>query len=183
MAKTLEELQQIPNAAQPTPGQGLVLDLNGKLPASVLPSAWVTGDYKVSAAAADHADPGGGQWLLCDGTAIAAAYTGLIGVVGANRPDARGRSLVMKGTNAAVNALLASDGVAVASRRPQHRHTAHTHSYAGLDGATGALFGAGSIPGTPDTLTTGSTDGGSGVATDALDAPAFIVPGNLFIHT
>lgn len=183
MAKTLAELQEIPNAALPTGGLGIVLDLDGKLPASVLPSAWSAGDYKVSAQAADHADAGGGRWLLCDGSAIAAVYATLIALIGANRPDARGRTLVMKGTNAAVNALLASDGVAVANRRPQHRHTPHTHSYAGLDGATGALFGAGSIPGTPDTLTTGSTDGGSGVATDSLDAPAFIVPGNLFIHT
>lgn len=38
MDETLAELHQIPNAAQPTPGQGLVLGLAGKLPAGVLQS-------------------------------------------------------------------------------------------------------------------------------------------------
>lgn len=146
-------------------------------------SGWTTGDYKVSAQAADHADPGGGQWLLCDGTAIDAAYAALIALVGATRPDARGRTLVMKGTNAAVSTLLANDGVAVANRRPQHRHTPHSHTVTGQ-----FLNPYQSAPG--DTLlrnsssqTTSSVDGGSGNANDSLDAPAFIVPGNLFIHT
>lgn len=35
MGKTLEELLQIPNAAQPTPGQGLVLGIDGQLPLAV----------------------------------------------------------------------------------------------------------------------------------------------------
>jgi hypothetical protein len=33
---TLEDLQKIPNAAQPTPGQGLTLDINGLIPPTTL---------------------------------------------------------------------------------------------------------------------------------------------------
>lgn len=145
-------------------------------------SQWTTGDYKVSALAADHNDPGGGSWLLCDGTAIAAGFTGLIATVGANRPDARGRALVMQGTNAAVSSLLANDGVAVANRRPQHRHTPHSHNENNGGALTGGNFANANTPG-GGVGTTATSDGGSGTATDSLDAPAFIVPGNLFIHT
>lgn len=152
--------------------------------ASSSSGGWATGDYKVSAQAADHAE-GGAMWLLCDGSAVDAAYADLIALIGSTRPDARGRTLVMKGTNASVSTLLASDGVAVANRRPQHRHTAHSHSYTAPDSPAAGQAGGGptSEVNAVSSASTGSTDGGSGVSTDSLDAPAFIVPGNLFIHT
>ena len=132
-------------------------------------------------------------FLFCDGTAVsrtgyASLYTAISGTFGIgdgsttfNLPDLRGRTIIGLGTNAAVNALALSDGVAVANRRPQHRHTPHTHS-----GATfavqqiGASGGTGYYLGTAGTI--GTTDGGSGTATDSLDAPAFLVT-NYIIST
>lgn len=148
-------------------------------------SQWTTGDYKMSALAADHDDPGGGSWLLCDGSAIAAGYTGLIATIGANRPDARGRTLVMLGTNASVSSLLANDGQPVANRRSYHRTslTAPTQprSDGGPAGATSVVSLNGSrIDG--GAIVSGMAVG-SGNANDALDTPSFIVPGSLFIHT
>lgn len=128
-------------------------------------------------------------WLLCDGTAVSrTTYSALFAIIGTgygagdgsttfNVPDLRGRVPVGLGTNASVNALNANDGQAVANRRPQHRHTPHAHAaYYNTTGASSpypkpADFGSvssGSIP-------TSSVDGGSGVSTDALDAPSFIV--------
>lgn len=147
--------------------------------------AWQTGDYKISAQTATHDDPSGGKWLLCDGSAIDATYSNLIALVGANTPDAQGRGLWMKGTNAAVDVIGDNDGVAtVANRRPQHRHTPHSHT------VVAQTFVAG-----PSTVlqlntnvstqnyATSSVDGGSGNANDSLDAPTFVVPGNLFVHS
>lgn len=169
---------------------------------SVSASSWNTGDYKVSAQAADHAD-GSGMWLLCDGTAVPSQWTNLIATVGANRPDARGRALVMLGTNASVNALLANEGAAVANRRPHHRHShslaisggSHTHNITYVNGGTNLGNPGGSDQPFVTTATYATqaaththpngefsgTIGSSG--SDPLDAPAFIVPGSLFIHT
>lgn len=149
---------------------------------------WTTG---VTAVPVGVVLPYGGSaaptgYLLCDGTAVSrtgqAALFAVFGVVyGAgdgvstfNLPDLRGRIPVGLGTNAAVDTLGENDGVAVANRRPQHRHTAHSHTIASTvvnrtAGATSdtILSGAG-------TSSTSSVDGGSGVATDALDSPAYI---------
>lgn len=125
-------------------------------------------------------------WLLCDGsavsrttfadlfTAIGTAYGAGDGSTTFNVPDTRGRVMVGKGTNAAVDTLGENDGVAVANRRPQHRHTPHTHSYTSstdtIVQTTGASASAANVG-----ATTGASDGGSGNANDALDAPAYIV--------
>ena len=140
-------------------------------------------------------------FLFCDATAVSrAGYPQLFSAIGTtfgagdgsttfNLPDLRGRTIVGLGTNAAVNALALSDGVAVASRRPQHRHTPHTHtlnisvSDAGANGdyvqGSNSTVARGS-----DTLrsSSASKDGGSGTATDSLDAPAFLVT-NYIIST
>lgn len=128
--------------------------------------------------------PGG--WLLCDGSAVSrTTYADLFAVVSTtygvgdgsttfNLPDLRGRVAVGKGSNAAVDTLGENDGVTEANRRPQHRHTAHAHTSAvqfdssGASGASPRAFTGGS-------LGTSSVDGGSGTATDALDAPAYLV--------
>ena len=137
-------------------------------------------------------------FLFCDGTAVsrtgyASLYAAISGTFGVgdgtttfNLPDLRGRSIVGLGTNAAVNALALSDGVAVANRRPQHRHTAHTHN----SGGNGNFFSAGSSVSYTggggsafnQFANVGSSDGGSGIATDSLDAPAFLVT-NYIIST
>jgi microcystin-dependent protein len=140
------------------------------------------GDLKLTAATTA---PTG--WLFCDGASyLRATYPALFTAIGTtygsadgthfNVPDFRGRVPVGLGTNASVNALGASDGVAVANRRPQHRHTAHTHTQTGHPGsnATGAQGGSDAVAAS-STTATGSADGGSGNANDALDAPAHLV--------
>ncbi len=136
-----------------------------------------TGDYKVSAQAADH-----GGWLLCNGTAVSrTTYADLFALIGTafgvgdgsttfNLPDCRGRTLVALGTHVDVDALGDSDGVAVASRRPSHHHT---HS-AAQELTTGKYAGGGGLL----TTTTSDTSGGT-----PLDAPAYLVLGSVFVHT
>lgn len=186
---------------------------------------WSAGDYKASAQTADHSDGAGGMWLICDGTAIPSQWATLVGLVGANRPDARGRTIVMKGTHTDVNALLDSEGSAVANRTPIHNSTnslnitgapgigtlavspsSHTHSAgsgsdfvvnnsqkADIPAGTGIFVGGGgssitgsqalSISGAPavGSLAVGGTIGVGG--TRPNDTPAYLVIGNLFIHT
>lgn len=162
---------------------------------------------------AGAAPPAG--YVRCDGAhydgtqAVYAALWNLIGLTygGTSQadfavPDLQGRVPVGLGTNASVNARGLSDGVAVANRRPHHRHTPHSHGGAtGTDspdhvhgenvspgGAAGNGIqavgaGAGNVGALPTTngasarhthsITAG--DGGSQVATDSLDAPAFLV--------
>jgi microcystin-dependent protein len=133
-------------------------------------------------------------FLFCDGSAVsrtgyASLYTAISGTFGIgdgsttfNLPDLRGRTIIGLGTNASVNALALSDGVAVANRRPQHRHTPHFHTF-GYNSA--ALANGSNQPGTSNPGTaqvTSTVDGGSGVSTDSLDAPAFLVT-NYIIST
>lgn len=125
-------------------------------------------------------------WLLCDGsTASRTTYADLFAIIGTaygagdgattfNLPDLRGRVAVGKGTNASVDTLGENDGVTVTNRRPQHRHTPHHHSIGGNanDGGVNVQMSTNS---STTAFNSGQKDGGSGVATDALDAPAFLV--------
>lgn len=139
----------------------------------------VVADYAGSSA------PSG--WLMCDGGAVdRTTYAALFAAIGTtygvgdgattfNLPDGRGRVTVGKGSNVAIDALGENDGVAEANRRPQHRHTAHSHGVGGYSN-TPSSGGTGLAGGDrAGTSSTDSVDGGSGVATDALNAPAFIV--------
>lgn len=153
---------------------------------------WVTGDTKISSQPATHVDPLGGTWYLADGSAIPGGETGLIAQLGANFPDARGRSLVMKGTHVDVDAIGDNDGIALANRRPKHNTTlsdpGHIHNITSVFDQTS---GGGSLqrgltgdPGTNQTqsASTGITAQAAG-ASGGADQPAFIVPGNLFYHS
>ena len=125
-------------------------------------------------------------YLLCDGSAISrTTFASLFAAIGTgygvgdgsttfNLPDLQGRVPVGVGTNAAVNALNKNDGVALANRRPQHRHTPHAHTL-----GTSAGFGTGGFTGVQSPFnaaaqSVNASDGGSGVAADSLDAPAFV---------
>lgn len=159
---------------------------------------WSAGDYKASAQTADHSDGAGGMWLICDGTAIPSQWATLVGLVGANRPDARGRTIVMKGTHTDVNALLDSDGAAVGNRTPVHNTSPGTFATTlGITGgpyvnqptgvavaASGASYAVGTTSGSPS-LTGSNNVGGAGGpgGSRPTDTPAYLVIGNLFIHT
>jgi len=127
-------------------------------------------------------------YVLCDGStydgtqsSYAALYTAIgityggSGPSAFNVPDLRGRVVVgyaPSGGHADVSTLGDSDGVAEQYRRPKHRHTAHVHS----GGAVGSSGGFGGNTSTPSGIgDTGSSDGGSGVSTDSVDAPAYLV--------
>jgi len=131
-------------------------------------------------------------WLMCDGSIVGRdAYPSLFNSISVlygsgdgsttfNLPDLRGRSIVGLGTNASVNALALSDGVAVADRRPQHKHNPHQHTpETATNFATnsGNAYGAWTNGGTILYVNgkTNLVDGGSGNANDSLDAPAFLV--------
>lgn len=105
-----------------------------------------------------------------------------------NLPDAPGRVLVAAAGSAGhadVRALGANDGIAVANRRPKHQHTPHGHTAEVFNDSPGTarIAGGNSSGGSEGTVGGVNThDGGSGVATDAMDAPANLVM-NLFIKT
>lgn len=163
---------------------GQVLTTTGGVPtwgaANTLPSG-VIFPYGASTA------PTG--YLLCDGSLVSrTTYAALFAVISTGYgvgdgsttfglPDLRGRVPVGVGTNASVNALNANDGVAVANRRPQHRHTAHNHVTNALGNAVngGAVLALANGATSEYLATNTSADGGSGAATDSLDAPAFVV--------
>jgi microcystin-dependent protein len=138
-------------------------------------------------------------WLLCDGTAVsrvtyAALFTAIGTVYGVgdgsttfNLPDARGRMTVGRaptGGHADVDNLGENDGVALANRRPKHRHTVtdagHSHAIFGdSTGNAGAAVMAEIFPSrtntqnkNTETAVTGIT---VGAAADSLDAPPYIV--------
>jgi hypothetical protein len=100
-----------------------------------LASGEFVGDLKYSMQAANHGAQGSSiaAWLLCDGSSqLIATYPDLSALIrptlgGADGthfylPDYRGRTLVGLGTHADVNALTDNDGLAVASRTPNHSH-------------------------------------------------------------
>lgn len=163
-------------------------------------AAPITGDYKMSAQAADHIDSLGGTWYLCDGRA--SPHADLTALVGANLPDAPGRALVMKGTHADVNAIGKSDPVStVANRRPKHNTAltdpTHGHTYRYHDGGTTFSGLIQLLLGQPRSQSdvnpyitnnnpvaasaTGITAAAAGGGGNS-DQPAFVVPGNLFIY-
>ena len=129
-------------------------------------------------------------YVLCDGSlynGTSTTYSALWAVIGTTYggtgqtsfavPDLRGRMIVAQGTNASVSALGTNDGVAVANRRPQHRHTPHKHTIpfvnaSGIDSSYSQNFALSNGVNTTDTT---SVDGGSGVASDSLNSPAFLV--------
>lgn len=157
------------------------IDITITAAGSTMPPGAIT-EYGGSSAPAD--------WLLCDGTAVSrTTYSALFAIIGTdhgvgdgsttfNLPDFRGRMPVGKGSNAAVNVLGENEGVTEANRRPQHRHTAHSHTapYALVDsGGANAAVVAGDASTPVFSTPTSSVDGGSGVATDSLNAPAYLV--------
>lgn len=141
-------------------------------------------------------------WLLCDGASyLRSDYPDLFAAIGTtygaadgthfNVPDLRGRAIAghaASGGHADVSTIGNNDGVAVANRRPKHRHTAHTHTVSvggtwtvpfdstlGPGGGVGRVaLGNGASAGAI-TITNASVDGGSGNASDSLDAPAYLV--------
>jgi microcystin-dependent protein len=143
--------------------------------------------------------PGG--WLLCDGATVGrTTYKALFAAIGVlygagdgsttfALPDFRGRTSVghaPSGGHTDVSTLGNNDGAAITYRRPKHRHTGHSHS-----SGTGTIYASNATGATDDTVAKGSTanvpsitvtsvsvpsaDGGSGTATDPLDAPAYLV--------
>lgn len=121
----------------------------------------------------------GGAYLKTDWPALdtyyaAAGYPHGSTATHFNTPDKRER--VSIGTSAGT-AVGVNDGVSSADRqgrRTRHRHTPHTHSYSQSPGEPSMASGGISVLRNPSTQTTGSADGGSGVATDPLDGPAYI---------
>lgn len=110
-------------------------------------------------------------------------------------PDMGGRMPVGLATagNAAVAMAGSNEGVSLAYRRPQHRHTAHNHTqnahhhdyYTAINspgGVTGFAYAGvsantnpGVAPTSDTTATNNAADGGSGNSNDSLDAPAYAV--------
>jgi microcystin-dependent protein len=147
-------------------------------------------------------------WFICDGSAISrTTYADLFAAIGTrygtgdgsttfNLPDARGRLIAgyaPSGGHSDVSTLGATDGVAVANRRPKHRHTVndsgHVHQEDRNPGTSRFINQGGSGGGTDPaggsgtnwdmigslhtaTATTGIT---VGTGTDSLDAPAYLV--------
>ena len=103
--------------------------------------AGIVGEIKMWGGSAINLPAG---WLTCDGSSLSTtAYPNLFAAIGYsycgsgssfNLPDLRGRTAVGLGTHADVNAVGDNDGIAVASRRPNHVHTiaAHKHSKGSL---------------------------------------------------
>ena len=139
-------------------------------------------------------------WLLCDGSAISrTTYSLLFTAIGTsygagdgsttfNLPDLRGRVPVGLGSQTDVATLGNNDGIAETYRRPQHRHSNHSHGAGSYEMANAYGNSAGSATG--NVLAWGSggsqyaqsisgtsslADGGSGNSNDSLDAPAWLV--------
>lgn len=161
-----------PNVAGIQPGSAYTSTISaggGVTPPGAGGSVPQVGDYKVSAQAASHAEPAGGTWYLCDGTALPAAEVALIALIGASTFDARGRNLTMLGTHADVNAKGDNEGAALANRSQSHHHLYLTNSEPSMQaGGVSVVRNPGS------TKTTGNAN--------LQDTPAFIVPGSLFVY-
>lgn len=132
-----------------------------------------------------------GRWLQCNGVAVSrTTYSVLFtylnglspalpfgtgdGVTTFTLPDLRGRTAVAEGEHANVDSMGDSDGVAIANRQPQHRHTV-------VSFGTGS--GGGQAISAPSSFTAQSSFNNSeiGPASSPLDAPAYLVVGSYFI--
>lgn len=142
-----------------------------------------------------------GGWLECNGVSVLrATYPSLSSYLSGltppypfgsadgthmTLPPASGRTLVTlagAGGHTDVTTLGNNDGVALANRRPKHRHTPHSHassspSLSGLQSNVGGTLNLVN----PPLGATSTADGGSGNANDSLDAPAYLVAGVLYI--
>jgi hypothetical protein len=132
---------------------------------------FTTGDYKISAQTANHADPAGGTWYICDGSATVGAP--LIALVGATLPDARGRALTMKGTHADVDAIGDNDGVTLASRRPKHNTSVLTNPTISRTVDT-TMSDPGHSHGLPDVVYAGNQGAYSGTTTPYGNYPGYL---------
>lgn len=136
------------------------------------------------------------RWLQCNGVAVsrttyATLFNHLNGLTPAlpfgvgdgsttfTLPDLRGRVPVGEGEHSSVDVMGDSDGVAIANRRPQHRHTPHFTQVGTGSGGGAAISAPASFANTQ--ASPQSDDGGSGVAADPLDGPAHLVFGSYFI--
>lgn len=120
------------------------------------------------------------NWLLCDGSAVnRSTYAALFAIIGVvygsgdgsttfNLPDLRGRVAVGLGTHADIDALAESDGEAVGSRRPKHKHT-QDGGYKLINVGTGTGYAGGGGDGVPNTSTVGPQ------TLAPTDAPAYLV--------
>jgi microcystin-dependent protein len=136
------------------------------------------------------------SWVLCDGSSLLqSSFAALFAVIGTtygsvdgahfNVPDLRGRVIsgfAASGGHTDVSALGNNDGVALANRRAKHRHTVndpgHVHSFtARTQNDPNESTNAVGNPIQQTTQNTGSSTTGItiGTATDALDAPAYMV--------
>lgn len=125
-------------------------------------------------------------WVRYDGSTLPGStdiYADLYAHLGntLTLPDTRGRVPIDLGTHVDVATIQNNDGVAVANRRPKHRHSPHQHQYQGTGGSGGSRngltvsvqnFSSPNTYGPNDIL---GADGGSGNPNDALDAPAYYV--------
>lgn len=119
------------------------LDVTGKVPSAQLP---VSAAGVPSGAVLPYAGSGAPSgFLSCDGAVVSrATYSALFSAIGDvygvgdgsttfALPDYRGRTLVGVGSHADVNALADNDALALADRRPKHKHTVnespHAHTY------------------------------------------------------
>jgi microcystin-dependent protein len=142
------------------------------------------------------------DWLVCDGSAVSRTlYSALFSVIGTtygagdgsstyNVPDLRGRVPVgyaASGGHIDVSALGNSDAVALAHRRPKHKHTVNDagHSHAqnsstlyetggSSPNPSGGFINIATASASTQSAFTGVTVGVD-VANDPSDAPAYIV--------
>lgn len=132
-------------------------------------------------------------WVACDGSAISrTTFSALFTAIGTtwgpgdgsstfNVPDLRGRVAVGIGSHSDVSTLAANEGVALASRRPKHKHSitdpGHTHTVPRTAG-NGASAPSGGIGGNTDGVSGSSTTGitvGPQSGSEPTDAPAYAV--------
>lgn len=146
-----------------------------------------------------------GAWLYCNGASVLRATYSALDTYLASLTPARpfgtvdGTHVTLphltsrvpiahapSGGHADMTTLGASDGVALANRRPKHRHTTHIHANIGQSGPDSVTAGTQISFVTTATGGTGAgiaQDGGSGNANDPLDAPAYLVAGVWVIKT
>ncbi len=126
-------------------------------------------------------------WLICNGAAVSrSVYSLLFNAIGTaygagdgsttfNVPDLQGRVPVgyaASGGHTDVSVLGNNDGVALAYRRPKHRHTVNPSGFTGWK--SGSSINQSGDSGTANAVTTGISIGAD-TTHDPLDAPAYEV--------